>query len=368
MVSKRFAGAIPLGLFLFFAAFPLLFWNEGRAVKTARALAEGAKSVTTAQAAAVDSQHDKALIHLTGQASTQETLQDPALGTSIKALKLKRTVEMYQWKQTGAGEDSSSNYDYRKEWSGTLLDSANYPINFQNPKTLPFTPETFEAQEVSLGAYWLSSSLLAKLNAFEAMVLSEADLASLETKLGLNGIHRQTDDIYLPYGNGNSQNPAIGDVRVKLEIIPATFVSVIAQQNGSRLEPYTARSGATIAIIKAGNYSAQEMFDTAVRENNALTAFLRFFGFGIMVGGIRLLFTPLTALTGFVPLLGGLIRFGATAVAAVLAFVFSLLTASLAWFSYRPLIALPLLLVAVASFYLARQAGKNRPAKDVPAA
>ena len=366
-MSKGFAG-IGLGIFLFFVAFPVLFWNEGRAVKTARALAEGARSVIEIEATSVDNKHDKTLVHLRGQASTQETLQDPALGISINALKLKRTVEMYQWKQIGAGEDSSSNYDYRKEWSGTLLDSANYPINFQNPKSLPLASETFAAQEVSLGAFWLSSSLMNKLNTFQAVMLSEADLTSLETNLGLNGIHRQADYIYLPYGNGNSQQAAIGDVRITLEQMPTTLVSVIAQQNGSRLEPYTARSGSTIAIIKAGNHSAQEMFDTAVRENNALTTFLRIFGFGIMAGGIRLLFTPLTALTGFVPLLGSMIRFGAMVVATVLAFVLSLATAATAWFSYRPLIAIPLLVIAIASFYLARQSGKHRPAKDVPTA
>lgn len=365
MLHRRSAGIIPLGIGLFIAAFPLLFWNEGRAVKTARALAEGMRKVVSIDALQVDSTHENTLVHLIAEATTREVLTDPVLDVSRNALKLQRIVEMAQWRQSRA--ESSSHFDYRMEWSVKLIDSSDYPMRFQNPTRFPFASETFEAQDISVGAFRLSSSLLQRLKLVQPLRLSPDELTGIANKLNLETISMQTDastgnpTLVLPYGGGDAQAPDIGDLRVRLDYLPATTVSVVAQQNGLILEPYTTRSGGTIALVKAGSYSATEMFDTAVRQNNAMTGFLRVLGFGIMLAGIRLLFSPLTAIAGFVPLLGGLMRFGATLIAGILALGLSLSTAALAWFSYRPLIAVPLLLIAVAGFYLLRQAGRHRP-------
>ena len=77
-----------VGLFLFLAAFPLLFWNEGRAVKTARSLDEGAAAVVSIAADRVDGSLEGKLIHISGLATTTETLADPTFGVSLAAIKL----------------------------------------------------------------------------------------------------------------------------------------------------------------------------------------------------------------------------------------------------------------------------------------
>jgi len=87
--------AIAFGFFLLFAAFPMLFWNEGRAVKTARALEVGVKKVISVPVDSVDTTNDAALVHLSGQVVTNEILSDEALGISVNAIKLRRTVEMF---------------------------------------------------------------------------------------------------------------------------------------------------------------------------------------------------------------------------------------------------------------------------------
>ena len=54
---SRLGGAIKgifVGLIMVIAAFPLLFWNEGRAVKTAKSLDEGRGAVVTTDSARVD--------------------------------------------------------------------------------------------------------------------------------------------------------------------------------------------------------------------------------------------------------------------------------------------------------------------------
>ena len=62
---SRIGGSIKgvlVGLILFVAAFPVLFWNEGRAVKTARSLTEGAAAVIEVSADAPDPGNEGKLV------------------------------------------------------------------------------------------------------------------------------------------------------------------------------------------------------------------------------------------------------------------------------------------------------------------
>ena len=58
---SRLGGAfkgILFGIILFLLAIPLLFWNEGRAVKRARALTKGAAAVVSVQPDAVQPENE----------------------------------------------------------------------------------------------------------------------------------------------------------------------------------------------------------------------------------------------------------------------------------------------------------------------
>lgn len=107
------------GLAFFVLSFPLLFWNEGHAVRTARSLTEGAGMVKSVSADRVDSANEGALVHLTSRAATTEMLTDPDLGVSANALKLDRRVEMYQREET---EKS----DTRRSWAASLKTVTTY--------------------------------------------------------------------------------------------------------------------------------------------------------------------------------------------------------------------------------------------------
>ena len=71
-------------------------------MKTARSLTEGAAAVVSIEADTVDAANDTKLVHFTGEATTAETLSDSTFGMSKLAIKLKRNVEMYQWKETSS--------------------------------------------------------------------------------------------------------------------------------------------------------------------------------------------------------------------------------------------------------------------------
>src|SRR6187549_3359542 len=89
--------SVLVGLILFVAAFPILFWNEGRAVKTARSLEEGAGSVVSVASDQVAAGNEGKLVHVSGPISTDGPVADEDLGVQAEAVKLVRNVSMYQW-------------------------------------------------------------------------------------------------------------------------------------------------------------------------------------------------------------------------------------------------------------------------------
>ena len=68
--------SVLFGLILFIAAFPVLFWNEGRAVKTARSLKEGAGAVVSVPADAVNAANEGKLVHVSGAVATEAPVAD----------------------------------------------------------------------------------------------------------------------------------------------------------------------------------------------------------------------------------------------------------------------------------------------------
>ena len=74
------------GLLLAIVAFPLLFWNEGRAVRTAKSLAEGRGAVVAASAERLDPANEGKLVHVAGRARTEDTVADPLFGVQAPAI------------------------------------------------------------------------------------------------------------------------------------------------------------------------------------------------------------------------------------------------------------------------------------------
>ena len=147
-LGQSFIGVL-IGIVIFIISFPLLFSNEGRAVRTAQALAEGEKKVVSVSADKVDPANQDRLVHVSGLATTEQELRDPAFGVAQKAIRLQRTVEMYQWvekkeesrrKKFGGREETVTNYTYSKEWSRELVKSQNFrqAADHQNPTEMPF--------------------------------------------------------------------------------------------------------------------------------------------------------------------------------------------------------------------------------------
>jgi transmembrane protein TMEM43 len=368
-VVASVAGALAGGL-LFLAAFPVLFWNEGNALHTAQSLEEGAKNVASVEADKVDPANEGKLVHVTAPAKTDEELKDDEFGVAAKAIRLKRTVEMYQYKEVehtktekklGGGTETVKEYTYEPVWSKDVIDSSKFndpSYVGKNPDKKPFDDKTWEAKKVTAGAFDLSPALIGMINndkPYEAAANGKAPPEGYKV-----------EDNYF-YSGEDPKAPEIGDVRVSYTVAEPDTVSLVAQQAGSSFVPYHATSGdKDVELLEVGQHDAAEMFANAQKANEAFTWIVRLVGFLMMAVGLFLVLKPLSVLGDVVPFFGNMIGAVLGLVAGLIALALSLITISIAWVFYRPLIGVPLLLVGVAVLagcvYLARRRKAKAPA------
>ena len=342
------------GLALFVAAFPVLFMNEGRAVKTEKSLKEGAGAVVSVDSGRVDAVNDQKLVHMSGRAKTEETLADSDFQISANAIKLRRHVEMYQWeekkesktqKKLGGGSETVTTYSYNKSWSDRPVDSSSFKEQgHPNPTEMPYQSRDQEAQKVTLGAFALTSSLVGKMNDYQALSLTDQDRQKLPSEL--RSKLKVNNGVF--YQGADPANAQVGDVRISFSVVQPADVSVISKQTGNTFEPYRASAGMDIEMLKSGIQGAQAMFQQALQENTMFTWILRAVGFVMMFLGLVLFFRPISVLGDILPIFGSLLAFGTGLFAFVISAVLSIGTIAVAWIVYRPVIGIALLVVAIA--------------------
>jgi hypothetical protein len=180
--------AIGSGILLFVLGTALLWWNEGRAVKTEKMLDEaGSKYVEMENPNKKDASLEGELICGTALATTEDSLTDADFGIGAKAIALRRTVEYYQWvehSQTkkedklGGKEVSTTTYTYSKQWVSSPVQSSQFhDPAYQNKNMVLTTVEEADqyAENVSFGAYKLPESLIHSISSREGIDLALAE-------------------------------------------------------------------------------------------------------------------------------------------------------------------------------------------------
>ena len=362
---------IIFGVVMVIIAFPLLFWNEGRAVERYNSLQEGAGVVISISADRVDPANEGQLVHLTGLATTNETLSDAEFDVSAQALKLEREVEMYQWeenkstkkvKKTGGGTRTETTYSYEKVWSSRQINSQSFnrPDGHENPDSMLYSTQVYVADNITVGSFTLSRSLVEQLDNFEALRIDPSSSripAAIESKAKL--IDGQI------YVGNDPQAPQIGDLRIGFNTIQPTTLSLVAKQVQQSFQTYQTNAGGTVQLLEIGSHDAASMFDTAQSENTILTWILRLVGFVIMWIGFQTILKPLSVLFDVIPFLGNIVGAGIGFITFPIAAAFSLITISIAWIFYRPLLAIGLLAIGLAliggAFALTRRRTAETP-------
>lgn len=364
--GQRLKGAISgviAGLALIAAATALLWWNEGRAVKTATGLVEGTAEVVSVASDMVDPANNGRLVHVLGQAESLDSVRDPLLGVEEPAIALIREVEMYQWKQRtrtesrtrlGGSEEQITTYSYHPEWSASQIDSSRFhdPAH-HNPAEMPVPAFTSRAANVALGEFRLNEALIAQIGASHPYPLHAEHAQRLPERLRRQVDDEQPDWLYL----GDAQMPEVGDLRLRLRVVRDQPVSLIARQIDNTFEPYTTRRGTTIQRLSGGTLSAETMFSRMEHENTLLSWGLRLLGVMMMIGGFGLMLKPIEVVFDVLPFLGALVGLGTGLIAALSGLILSLIVIAVAWLVYRPTLSVMLIgLSAGLIFWLFRRA------------
>jgi hypothetical protein len=348
--------------FIFIAvSIGVLFWNEGRAIRTAQGLAEGAGIVRSVAADSVDRSNDGRLIHVTGMLSTGGPVSDPDFAIRVNGVRLVRHVEVYQWKEEthsetrtkfGGGEERTTTYKYVRTWSDKPIDSDRFkePRGHTNPMMV-YQSRDLLAAGTRLGAFAVPDSLLRGFGEARRVAATEVQANVLQIRVNKPVV---VNDGVLYVGRDPSQ-PAIGDMRISFAEVPLQTASVVAAQAGSGFAPFPTHTGTTVELIAAGAVPPKAMFRHAEEENVTLTWVLRLIGVVFMLIGFNFVLRPLAVASSVIPLLGDVIGAGTFLVALVCTVAIAPIVIAFGWLWYRPLIGIAVLLVgAVATWGLSR--------------
>ena len=368
-----------IGGALFIAGFPVLFWNEGNSVKTAKAIDEGeGVCVSVESNASIDQGNDDKLVHMSGKADTQDVLADDTFGVSATAIRLERQVEMYQWleesrtsekKKMGGSVEKTTTYTYKKGWFDHAIDSSGFKEQgHDNPGSMEFESDRMYASNVSFGAFRLSKDQIERISSSQAYAFPTDFVCKVER------VKCQGGTIYVPNAEtrGNALNnrdvvsqTRIGDMRVTFRVVYPHEISLIAKQHGDTFVAYTAKNGKKLSYLEDGIKDAAEMFETARTNNKIITWLIRVGGFLLMFIGLSMVFKPLSVLADVLPILGDIVGMGTGLVAGFISLICSLVTIAIAWLFYRPIFGG--ILLAAAAFLVFTLIKKRKAAKAAAA-
>jgi hypothetical protein len=379
-LGQSFIGIV-FGILFVIAACVVLFWNEGHAVKTARSLSEGAGVVKTVAADKADPANDGKLVHVIGLLTTSGPVLDAEFGMKSDGVRLVRKVEMYQWtedseqetsKRLGGGETTRTTYKYKHEWTDHPVDSSHFHERngHSNPQMI-WRNRNEAAPNIKLGAFAVPNSLIARFGSDQALSAGDAQVQAAKKKYTNRDMAVVDGALYI--GN-NLGLPAVGDYRITYSEVPRQTASVVARQAGSTFEPYRTNAGGTVALMSPGEVPAKDMFKEAQDENRMWTWIIRAGGAVGMFIGFCLMMGPIGVLASVIPILGDVADAGIGVIALLLTVILAPVVIAIAWFVYRPVVAVIVLVVGAALAYgalhwaRARKAAKAAPPKAVAAA
>ena len=396
--------AIGSGILMFCIGTALLWWNEGRAVKTEKMLDEaGSAYVEMENPNKKDASLEGELICGTALATTEDSLSDAQFGIGAKAISLRRSVEYYQWVEhseekkedkLGGKEVTTTTYTYSKEWVSRPVESAQFKDPaYQNKNMVLTTIEDAEkyAENVTWGAYKLNESLIHSISSREGMDLAIAEdlmkqfdqnaktayerfygvkqqpaqqpaetavvsdsvkavndsinkaIANAENKKDLEYIHQANNVLYFGRVPGS---PEVGDVRVTFEKVVPAKVTVMAVVDGDTFKPFKAKNGKRFQTLVMGKKSGDEIIDAEKEANNMWTWALRILGVLMVIGGLKGIFGFIETILKVVPFIAGIFGWGIGLICTVVGVAWSLIVIAIAWLFYRPLLGISLLILA----------------------
>ena len=363
---SRLAGSF-VGVLIGFLMIPgsvlLISWNEYRTIHRTRGLLEAEQVVEEVQdSMEIVPEQNKKLVHLTGKATTQETLKDKDFRVSRLALRLNRRVEMYQWvekkethtrEKVGGGKETVTTYTYDTRWSADRESSEGFkhPDGHINPP-LKYHSADYTASDATVGAFKLTADQVERINAWQDLELNSSEL--LDQLAAPERAHYLVEGNHLFIGSAtpSPSSPAVGDLRIHFRAVEPTDISVLAQQDSDRLSAFTTHNGEKIESIETGIRSSTQMFESLRFQNSTLAWILRGVGWLLACVGFGLITGPLSTLASVLPFLGRLVGTATFFVSVLLGSCVALVAIGVAWIAVRPMLAVLMFAVAGAGIYM----------------
>jgi len=371
---KNAIKGIGLGISFIGIAVYFLFWNEGNAVRTARALAEGANQVLSVDHSVIDPQNEDRLLHISGPLALEVPLADVALRVvaSAQTVRLERKVEQFAWiedKQTkteiklGGGQEKTTRYTYRQDWTDAPASGAEFrvPEGHMNPP-MPIASKVIPQPEGTISAFTVDDEI-SDLGGSTPMLLNAQQAEDVARSLSLEQLAKLVAGRVV-FG-ADVTAPQLGDIRVSYHASEIEEASVVGVQRGDTLVPYTAQNGRKVYLVEAGLKTADEMFQTAVSNNTFKTWMLRIGLMVLLFLGIKALFGVVDVIASILPFLGWITASVTSLISVALTLVVGGTTIAIAWVYFRPVLALLVIAVALAgaaaSAYWLRKSAPETP-------
>ena len=342
--GKKKGGGVLAGLICLVIATVLLWWNEYNNVQNIAALSSFEKEAIEISSEVVNPEYDGKAVTTNGKMTViDEPLQDSDFAVvSMKTARLKRVVEMRQWEEKEDTDDNGhTSYHYNEVWSESVLGVPhNAAKDAENSRVqVPCKTKDYYANDVKVGAYNLSK------NQIEGLAIN-ADLA-LPSDLYLEGYHKS--GTYFT-NSTDLEHPSIGDVRISWKYNDWTEASVAATISGNSFVDYkTPNSANSINRVDKGLLTKAELVKNQKDENNMLKWILRGVGALMVFIGYSAIFGGISRLVQKIPILGSLVGGIMFLISLLFAVVHALLVIIIAWFRYRPVLAIILLAVVIAA-------------------
>lgn len=400
---KNAFGGIGAGILLFLAATYLMYWNEGRSVRTGDAIAEAQLMAEELPSiSSLDGAFDGKLVHAVGGTATTDELTDHMFGIKVNnAVKLRRKVEYYQWVEEskqetrtklGGGQETVTTYTYRMDWVSNPVDSQNFKRTAGHENTVRIQAKSEEqyAKNVTFGAYRLPDFFIRSISGEQAVPINLTDDERSELQKAFfsqnpldivdNSSNRNLEENidnavsqavrgpntminiqgnFLYIGRRPNQ-PKVGDMRISFFEVPAQEISIIAKVSGDTFAPFRASNGENFYKLNMGSHEMAAMFDQAHSANSTMTWILRIVGIFLCIGGIRAVLNPLRVIADVIPILGSIVGAGTGLVAGLLGIAWSLVVIAFAWIRFRPVLGISLLVIALALVVLLFLKGRRK--------
>lgn len=402
--------AILVWIILVIVSIRLIARNEKNYVEQKAALKEWAEIVQEATIDQINPDFEWQEIHVSGEtASNAEALKDDTFWIVTDNLKLKRTVEMYQWYEDEKeechdnywwSEDCTTTYTYDTKWSDDAISSSNFyqTTNHENPSTWEYESKERMKEPITLWAYTLTPIFINQLTDYKTINLSEQNInipekykliadQTTSTQSNETTTVEDNNNNYL-YGDNEtttettnttvatSENfhingdyiyiwldptkPAVWDLRITFSSVKPWTVSIVWKQMGNELTSYKVSNWRNINLLSQGNVSAEDMFLAAQKENKMMTRIIRLVWLLLMYCWFASMFKFVETLAKVIPFLSKIIWVWTGIIALWLTIVVGFVTIWIAWLAVRPIIWTCCLIVAAGGIFLLIKSKKNK--------